>query len=161
MLHTSHWSVIEKADAVKTVTLEDLKTFSKRLKDTFRLDCLVQGNYSKDQALEVARMFKKGLQSCEEPTEPLAPVRICQVPLGNKICRLASFHPTDANSVVVNYYQIGPTNMRQTAVMEILVVIGKIFLFGKDLIIIKLFYIIEPNGGTSFRCPTNPRAAGI
>lgn len=114
--------MFEKAEAVKTLTPNDLKVFSSRLKETFYLECLVQGNYSKEQGLEVARRFKKDLQPGERVSDLLPPIRICQVPLGSKCCRIASFHPTDLNSVVVNYYQVGPTNMHQTAVMEIIVV---------------------------------------
>ena len=114
--------MLEKSEAVKNLTLNDLTVFSNQLKETFYLECLVQGNYSKEQAMEVARNFKKTLQPNERLNNPLSGVRICQVPLGNKCCRLASFHPTDSNSVVVNYYQVGPTNMQQTAIMEILVV---------------------------------------
>ena len=127
LLHTSHWSVLEKCETVKDLTLEDLKLFSTRLKASFNLECLVQGNYSNEEALEVALSFKRNLQANGRLSDgALSPIRICQVPLGNKCCRLASFHPTDSNSVVVNYYQVGPTNMHQTAIMEILVVSHRI-----------------------------------
>ena len=130
LLHTAHWSVLEKSEAVKDLALDDLKLFSTRLKASFNLECLVQGNYSNEQALEVALCFKKNLQSNGRLSDgTLSPIRICQVPLGNKCCRLASFHPTDSNSVVVNYYQVGPTNMRQTAIMEIIVVCHRIMPF--------------------------------
>lgn len=99
-----------------------MKEFSKRLKETFRLECLCQGNYTAQQALDVTRQLKTKLQPETAGINALPPIRICQVPVGNRTCRLASFHPSDANSVVVNYYQIGATNMHQTAVMEILVV---------------------------------------
>lgn len=122
LLHTTHWSILEKSEAVKSLTLNDLKLFSTRLKESFDLKCLVQGNYSKEQALEVALDFKTKLQEKGRLDDhALPPIRICQVPLGNKYCRIASFHPSDFNSVAVSYYQVGPTNMRQTAVMEILV----------------------------------------
>lgn len=107
---------------MRHVSLEDLKSFAGQLKATFRLEGLVQGNYSKEQALEVARNLKKTLQSSQPAEGSLAPIRIRQVPSGEHCCRLASFHPTDSNSVVVNYYQVGATNLHQTAVMEILVV---------------------------------------
>ena len=107
LLHTTHWSMIEKIDAVKTISLDDLKTFASHFKATFRLEGLVQGNYSKDQALEVARNMTTRLQPVVRLDKPLTPIRICQVPIGNKCCRLASFHPTDSNSVCVNYFQVG------------------------------------------------------
>lgn len=99
-----------------------MKEFSKRLKETCRLECLCQGNYTEQQALAVTRQLKAKLQPGSAKSNELPPVRICQVPLGHKICRMASFHPSDANSVVVNYYQVGATNMHQTAIMEVLVV---------------------------------------
>jgi hypothetical protein len=80
------------------------------------------GNYSKQQALDVVRHVKDSLRSGDRIRSALPPIRICEVPIGQKWCRLASFHKTDTNSVVVNYYQTGPTNLRQMAVMEILVV---------------------------------------
>lgn len=108
---------------MKGLTVDDLKLFAAQLKASFNLKCLVQGNYSNEQALDVALDFKKKLQKEGQLSDhALPPIRICQVPLGNKYCRIASFHPSDSNSVAVNYYQVGPTNMRQTAVMEIIVV---------------------------------------
>lgn len=122
LLHTSYWSVLDKAEALTNLTLDDLKTFTSQLKATFKLEGLVQGNYSQDQALDVARRLKNQLQPAQSPEGSLPPVRIRQLPIGEKCCRIASFHPTDSNSVVVNYYQVGATNLHQTAVMEILVV---------------------------------------
>ena len=122
ILHTSYWSVIDRFHAVRDLTLNSLKEFSAKLKETFRLDCLVQGNYSKEQALDVARNLKWKLQPKVGTKSDLPSIRICQVPQGEKYCRLASFHPFDSNSVVTNYYQCGPTNIRQSSTMEILTV---------------------------------------
>ena len=99
--------MIEKIEAVKSISLDDLKTFARQFKETFRLEGLVQGNYSKDQALEVARNMTTRLQPTQRKNALLSQIRICQVPAGNRACRLASFHPTDSNSVCVNYYQVG------------------------------------------------------
>lgn len=142
---------------MKSLTLNDLKLFSTRLKESFDLKCLVQGNYSKEQALEVALDFKTKLQEKGRLDDhALPPIRICQVPLGNKCCRIASFHPSDFNSVAVSYYQVGPTNMRQTAVMEILVVCRFTILFCysriNNLIDIFLFY---NNNHSIFLIPLN------
>jgi len=114
--------VIDRFHAVRDLTLNSLKEFSAKLKETFRLDCLVQGNYSKEQALDVARNLKWKLQPKVGTKSDLPSIRICQVPQGEKYCRLASFHPFDSNSVVTNYYQCGPTNIRQSSTMEILTV---------------------------------------
>ena len=128
LLHTGHWSIVDKYHAVGDITLSDVKAFVASMKETFFLECLVQGNYSRDLALEVARHFKRSLQPQATQTRNLlSPVRICRVPTGQKICRLRSFHQTDSNSVVVNYYQTGPTNIHQMAVMEILVVSSVLF----------------------------------
>lgn len=122
LLHTGHWSVVEKYHSVCSIGLNDMQKFVERLKDTFYLECLVQGNYSEEQALEVGRHFQIKLRPTSRSRSPLVPIRICQVPTGNLYCRIASFHKTDPNSVVVNYYQTGPTNLRQMAIIEVLVV---------------------------------------
>ena len=122
ILHTSYWSVIDRFHAVRELTLDSIKEFSLKLKETFRLNCLVQGNYSKEQALEVARNLNCKLQPKTGIKIDLPPIRICQVPQGKKYCRIASFHASDSNSVVTNYYQCGPTNIRQSSTMEILTV---------------------------------------
>ena len=123
ILHTSYWSVIDRFAAVQELSLNCLKDFATKLKATFRMDCLVQGNYSKEQALQVARDLKSKLQPKEVASADLPPIRICQVPRGEICCRLASFHSSDSNSVVTNYYQCGATNIRQSSVMEILTVL--------------------------------------
>jgi len=120
ILHTSYWSVIDRFAAVQELSLDCLKDFATKLKATFRMDCLVQGNYSKEQALQVARDLKSKLQPKGVASADLPPIRICQVPRGEICCRLASFHSSDSNSVVTNYYQCGATNIRQSSVMEIL-----------------------------------------
>lgn len=128
--------MLDKAEAVRSATLEDLKAFTARLKATFWLEGLVQGNYSREQSLDVARRLKTQLQPIRPLDRILPPIRIRQVPVGEKRCRLASFHPTDSNSVIVNYYQVGATNFQQTAVMEIIVVtlVTELIKFGLHLI---------------------------
>ena len=122
LLQASHFSVLDKALVVKCVTIDDFKSFVCKFKASLRLKGLVQGNYSKEQALEVAR----NLQNMLQPVPPLEwsfpPIRIRQVPSGDHYCRLASFNPTDTNSVVVNHYQVGPSNLHKSAVVKMLVV---------------------------------------
>lgn len=122
ILLTTCWSVIEKYHAIRDLTLDSIKDFAIKLKESFRLDCLVQGNYSKEQALDVARNLKRKLRPKTGTKVDSPAFRICQVPQGERHCRLASFHPSDSNSVVTNYYQCGPTNIRQSSTMEILTV---------------------------------------
>ena len=104
------------------MTIDDFKSFVGKFKASFRLEGLIQGNYSKDQALEIARHLKNTLQPMPAQEYSLSPIRIRQVPSGEHYCPLVSFNPSDANSVLVNYYQIGPTNGSEAAVMEMLVV---------------------------------------
>jgi len=142
------------------LTLDDLKTFTSQLKATFKLEGLVQGNYSQDQALDVARRLKNQLQPAQSPEGSLPPVRIRQLPIGEKCCRIASFHPSDSNSVVVNYYQVGATNLHQTAVMEILVVRFFLCIYFISTSNRPLF-ITEFDGRACFRRFANPRTAWI
>ncbi len=160
LLHTSYWSVLDKAEALTNLTLDDLKTFTSQLKATFKLEGLVQGNYSQDQALDVARRLKNQLQPAQSPEGSLPPVRIRQLAMGEKCCRIASFHPSDSNSVVVNYYQVGATNLHQTAVMEILVVRFFLCIYFISTSNRPLF-ITEFDGRACFRRFANPRTAWI
>ena len=128
----------------------------------------------------MVRHVKDSLRSGDRIRSPLPPIRICEVPIGQKWCRLASFHKTDTNSVVVNYYQTGPTNLRQMAVMEILVVstsvsINQNMFTGLSLLVfftdLSMRFMLEPcyiffsptesDGRTGFRRSSHTGTVGL
>ncbi|XP_066298938.1 nardilysin-like [Branchiostoma lanceolatum] len=57
------------------------------------------------------------------PRTLLQGLRVMQVPLGDHVCRFKSFHRSDANSVITNYYQSSPGDIRRLMLMELLVML--------------------------------------
>lgn len=50
-------------------------------------------------------------------------IRVVQLPLGERCCRVMSFNKRDSNSIVTNYYQSGLYTMKESVMIELLMMI--------------------------------------
>ena len=115
--HAAH----EKHNIVRNLTLDQVKDFAKTLKSQLYIQGLIQGNMTKDQAVTVDTMVRTKLQFSALSGDSKTEIRCADIPTGVNTIRLDSLHEGDANTMVVNYYQSGPGNIRDQAVMEAIV----------------------------------------
>ncbi|TDH08950.1 hypothetical protein EPR50_G00103490 [Perca flavescens] len=122
ILEHSRWSVIQKYRAVtKGLTVEDLTAFATGLKAELYVEGLVQGNFTSTESKEFLQYFIDKLQF--QPLSAEVPVlfRVVELPHQHHLCKVKSLNKGDANSEVTVYYQSGLKNLREHALMELMV----------------------------------------
>ncbi|XP_026179291.1 nardilysin b [Mastacembelus armatus] len=122
VLEHCRWSVIQKYQAVmKGLSVDDLMTFVAGLKAELYAEGLVQGNFSSTESKDFLQYFVEKLQF--QPLSAEVPVlfRVVELPLKHHLCKVKSLNKGDANSEVTVYYQSGLKNLREHALMELMV----------------------------------------
>ncbi|XP_027145877.1 nardilysin b [Larimichthys crocea] len=122
ILEHCRWSVIQKYQAVmKGLTVDDLLTFVSGMKAELYTEGLVQGNFTSAESKEFLQYFIDKLQF--QPLSAEVPVlfRVVELPQTHHLCKVKSLNKGDANSEVTVYYQSGLKNLREHALMELMV----------------------------------------
>uniref|UniRef100_A0AAQ6ALG5 Nardilysin a (N-arginine dibasic convertase) n=1 Tax=Amphiprion ocellaris TaxID=80972 RepID=A0AAQ6ALG5_AMPOC len=122
ILEHCRWSVIQKYQAVtRGLSVDDLMTFVSGLKAELYVEGLVQGNFSSMESKEFLHYFTEKLQF--QPLTAEVPVlfRVVELPQKHHLCKVKSLNKGDANSEVTVYYQSGLKQLREHALMELLV----------------------------------------
>lgn len=97
----------------------EFKEFLNFLK-SFKIKILIQGNFTKAQALKVTEDIMKNLNQEDCRPEPSIKLEVNQFPLGSSYLRVKSLMPKDKNSVIKNYYQIGSFSTEAESLVELL-----------------------------------------
>ncbi|KAI5101070.1 nardilysin isoform X1, partial [Silurus meridionalis] len=122
ILEHSRWSVIQKYQAInKNLSMEDLMRFVAKFKAQMFVEGLVQGNFKSDESKEFLQYFVERLQFQPLPAEPPVLFHVVDLPSKHHLCKVRSLNKGDANSEVTVYYQSGIKNLREHALMELLV----------------------------------------
>ncbi|KAM7409400.1 hypothetical protein PAMA_001060 [Pampus argenteus] len=122
ILEHCRWSVIQKYQAVmKGLTVDDLMTFVTGLKAELYTEGLVQGNFTSTESKEFLQYFIDKLQFQPLPAEVPVLFRVVELPQKHHLCKVKSLNKGDANSEVTVYYQSGLKNLREHALMELMV----------------------------------------
>ncbi|XP_051803517.1 nardilysin-like [Acanthochromis polyacanthus] len=122
ILEHCRWSVIQKYQAVtRGLSVDDLMAFVSGLKAELYVEGLVQGNFSSTESKEFLHYFTEKLQF--QPLTAEVPVlfRVVELPQKHHLCKVKSLNKGDANSEVTVYYQSGLKQLRDHALMELLV----------------------------------------
>ncbi|XP_075901317.1 nardilysin-like isoform X2 [Nelusetta ayraudi] len=121
VLEPHRWSVVQKLQAlVKGLTLDDLLTFVTRLKEELYVEGLVQGNYTSKESREFLQYFDQ-LQFRALTAEAPVLFQVVELPQQRHLLKVKSLNRGDANSEVTVYYQSGLKNLREHALMELMV----------------------------------------
>uniref|UniRef100_A0A3P8UG95 Nardilysin b (N-arginine dibasic convertase) n=1 Tax=Cynoglossus semilaevis TaxID=244447 RepID=A0A3P8UG95_CYNSE len=122
ILEHCRWSVIQKYQAVmKGLTVDDLMAFVSGFKAELYTEGLVQGNFTSEESKEFLQYFVEKLQF--QPLSAEVPVlfQVVELPQNSHLCKVKSLNKGDANSEVTVYYQSGLKNLREHALMELMV----------------------------------------
>lgn len=122
ILTSGIWTSMDKHAAVSNVDFDQFINFAKHLTDHLYIQCLAQGNMVQNDILKCISDLK-----CILKYGPLLPktyprIKVTEIPLGEKCCRVKNVNSMDANSVVTNYYQSGPASIKLGVTMELLMV---------------------------------------
>ncbi|XP_068175128.1 nardilysin-like [Antennarius striatus] len=122
VLEPHRWSVVQKYQAVvKGLTVDDLLTFVSGLQAELYAEGLVQGNLTSTESKEFLQYFREKLQFQPLPAEVPVSFRVVELPPTHHLCKVKSLNKGDANSEVTVYYQSGLKNLRDHALMELMV----------------------------------------
>lgn len=117
-----HWSAVDKHAAISGIKFHQLQAFTKEFVKHIYLQCLVQGNITEENVIKNTKNCVDILK-CRPPLPNTLPqLRVIQIPIGTRCCRVKNFNPTDTNSVVTNYYQSGMGTVKISVIIELLIV---------------------------------------
>jgi len=120
-LEVSKWTIQDKMEALSSISMADVLAFSRRLLNRFRLELLVHGNASKEEALAIAGLFVDKLSPTAPFEATLPSLRVVQLEKGSiYIHRFPEFNEDDTNSCLQSIYQVGPTNLKENAALAFL-----------------------------------------
>ncbi|XP_063912496.1 nardilysin-like isoform X1 [Zophobas morio] len=114
---------LEKYMVASSITMEDVKAFSREFVNNLFIKVLVQGNVARDHANNVVNNLITTLKCQPLPPDTYPNFRVTQVPTGETFCVVESFNKNDCNSDITNYYQCGPDTTKDSMIIELLMMI--------------------------------------
>ncbi|XP_037553696.1 nardilysin b [Nematolebias whitei] len=116
------WSVSHKYQVLADgLTIEQLMAFVTSLKVELYAEGLVQGNFTSQESKEFLQLFTEKLQFQPLPADVPVSFRVVELPQKHHLCKVKSLNKEDANSEVTVYYQSGLKQLREHALMELMV----------------------------------------
>lgn len=101
-------------------TPESLKDYFLEYFSQFYVESLFQGNVSQEQAEKFQSCIYDSFKNTDLPRDDFPVFRTLQLPLGRTLCRHLGLSKSDPNSVVHNYYEVGPATLRMMTTATIL-----------------------------------------
>lgn len=117
-----HWPAMDRHVAITGVEFHEFQNFVRYLMDHVYIQCLVQGNMTKEDVIKNVHECVKTLKCGPLLPNTLPQIRVAQIPVGSHYCKVRNFNGTDVNSVVMNYYQSGVASVRLSVIIELLIV---------------------------------------
>jgi secreted Zn-dependent insulinase-like peptidase len=140
LIVNNYHSLVDKYNIVCSITMDSMKKFSEEFISTLYVKALVQGNVTREHAINVVKNFVstincKPISSSSYPKVSLLSCslkilsvvicikfRVCQIPKGETFCVMESFNTRDSNSIIINYYQCGTYTIKGRVIIEIVMV---------------------------------------
>ncbi|XP_017048682.1 nardilysin [Drosophila ficusphila] len=131
VLENQRFTMISKYEAIDAITVEDIKSFKDNFHKKMYVKCLIQGNFTEEQATELMQKVLDTYNS--EKIENLSALdnNIVQLPLGSYYLRAMTLNEDDSNTIITNYYQIGPNDLKVECLMDLVELIVEEPLFNQ------------------------------
>lgn len=128
---------------MNSITFEMMRDYCKHVVDKLYIQALVQGNVDAQVATSTVQNFANILKCQSINKKKLRKVclntvtlnldsilykfiifqyRVYQLPKGINYCKMKSFNSEDTNSIVTNYYQTNSYDIKETVIIELLMV---------------------------------------
>ncbi|XP_016999261.2 nardilysin isoform X1 [Drosophila takahashii] len=120
VLENQRFGMISKYEAIDAITVEDISNFKDNFHKKMYVKGLMQGNFTEDQAKEL--MQKILLTYNSEKVDNLSALdnNLLQIPLGSHYLRAKTLNDDDSNTIITNYYQIGPCDLKLECLMDLI-----------------------------------------
>ncbi|XP_023307917.2 nardilysin-like [Lucilia cuprina] len=123
VLKENYWLLNEKYKFINDISLEDIQTFGKEFTQEMYVQALIQGNLEQKSALKIMDTVMEQLNCGEIKERSLMDDRGIEIPLGSHKILCRNLNPKDCNTIVANYYQIGPRSLRNECILDLLMMI--------------------------------------
>lgn len=105
---------------VENIVYMSFKEFLMKFLKSFRVDALIQGNFTRNQAFDISQKLSQSLNTDLLEKTSSTEFKINQLPIGTSYLRVKSLLQNDKNSIVKNYYQIGRRSVETECLLELL-----------------------------------------
>ncbi|KYN41278.1 Nardilysin, partial [Trachymyrmex septentrionalis] len=116
--HVHKYNVLQRCNYSR-----DFRNFVKSFTNNLYIQCLVQGNITKDFTIDIIQRFIKKIDCFA--LKKMKPVAISEIHQCTYYFKLKNINRTDVNSVVRNYYQVGTGTIELSVLIELLIMIMK------------------------------------
>ncbi|XP_077588207.1 nardilysin-like [Stigmatopora nigra] len=124
ILERGRFSVVEMHQVlVAGLSPDQLMDFCRRLKAELYAEGLVQGNFSSHESQGFLHYVIDKLQFSKLRAEVPVMFPVVELPKKHHVCKVKSLNKGDANSQVTVYYQCGSKDMKEHALVELLVML--------------------------------------
>ncbi|XP_018059060.1 PREDICTED: nardilysin-like [Atta colombica] len=127
ILKSPYHTYLHKYESLyKCIFLEDFQYFAKSFNNFFYIQCLVQGNITKDCTIDIMQFFIAQINCQHFNSITNQFVRVAMIPQRkSNYCKLKNINHTYVNSVITNYYQIGIATIESSVLIELILMIMK------------------------------------
>jgi secreted Zn-dependent insulinase-like peptidase len=122
LIVNNYHSLVDKYNIVCSITMDSMKKFSEEFISTLYVKALVQGNVTREHAINVVKNFVSTINCKPISSSSYPKFRVCQIPKGETFCVVESFNARDSNSIIINYYQGGTYTIKGRVIIEIVMV---------------------------------------
>ncbi|XP_055843466.1 nardilysin isoform X2 [Episyrphus balteatus] len=120
VLENIRWPLVEKFTILQEISLQEIQEFSKNYTKELYIQALMQGNLIEETAHNVMNSVLTTLNCQKVNDSSLIESRTCQIPQGSNYVQCNAINIADQNSVVCNFYQIGPCSLRIEGILDLL-----------------------------------------
>ncbi|KAG5324883.1 NRDC protein, partial [Pseudoatta argentina] len=118
-----HYTHIDTYIALRDINFEEFQKFVKSFSNHLYIQCLVQGDMTKNLAIEVLQNYMEKIKCSPLILNTIFKAKITQIPLGTSYCKLKNMNKTDMNSVITNYYQAGIASIESSMLIDLIIII--------------------------------------
>ncbi|XP_075155037.1 nardilysin [Haematobia irritans] len=114
------WPMIEKYKCLNDVTLDEMLDFADKYTKELYVQTLMQGNLTEEAAHNCMNSVLTTLNCQNIKETKYIENRTVQLPQGSHYIRCHALNDKDVNTVVTNFYQIGPCSVRIESILDLL-----------------------------------------
>ncbi|XP_071486548.1 nardilysin-like [Diadema antillarum] len=123
ILQEVKWTAMDKDQVVAEVSPVDVHNMARDFQSRLFFEGLVQGNCTAKEVLSLEEYLREKLSFSPIPEANRPSYRVVRLPEGCQTLRWRAFNPSDANSVVTDYFQASPGTYQSLAVLDALMTI--------------------------------------
>ncbi|XP_030383741.1 nardilysin, partial [Scaptodrosophila lebanonensis] len=119
LLESQRFNMLDRYEILDTIFLDDIQFFKENFHKEMYVQGLIQGNFTEQQALDIMSKVLMNYKSEKIQNFEILNNSLVQLPLGSHYLKVKALNREDTNSIVTNYYQIGPSDIRQECLMDL------------------------------------------